>query len=689
MSVSGFAPEPFGKYYLLDRIAVGGMAEIFLAKSFAEGGFESSFVVKRILPQLGDDASFVDMFITEAKVTVALQHPNIVRVFDFGKEDRHYFLVMEHIDGRDLRRVLRAAGRAGKALSVPLALHVISEACKGLHYAHTRTRPDGQPVGIVHRDVSPSNLLVSWDGEIKVADFGIARADWVAGEEEGTLKGKFEYMSPEQSEGRRLDATSDVFTLGVVLYELVTGRRAFKGESDAVTLQRLRELKIAPVREVAPRVPVAVAAVIEKALQRDPADRFVSAREMGEAVRASMDGGSHDTLREELSRLVRGLFSEEIAAEHERMAAATAEALALREARAQAAAAGASAAPAAASGVAQPGGASTSQPAAQGGGQPAPAPPPPAPRWQGAAAVIAIGAVLLGVGVLWMQGQQPAAPAVQLDAMGSVEVQVKPAGKVFLSGRLVGEGESVTAKDLAPGEYEVRIEAEGFRTVVDAVKVMRGGATRMVHELQPLSANPPVVQFDSKPAGASVFVAGKLVGITPLAWREGEPGQALEVELRLDGHAPWRGRTGELVAGKEQRVERALTKLASDAAAAPADPEQAERMKAAKEAAAKEAAAKEAAAKEAAAKAAAEKPPPPPKEPASSGGTLKVTLVGPNWATVYVDGKKLAKTAPFSGVPIAAGDHTVVVENPGVGLNHTQRVTVTPGGTATVRVVAQ
>ncbi|HMV69661.1 MAG TPA: serine/threonine-protein kinase, partial [Myxococcota bacterium] len=314
-----FTPELFGKYVLVDRIATGGMAEIFLAKSYALGGFEGTFVLKRILPHLGADPSFVELFVTEAKVSVGLQHPNVVRVFDFGQEAGHYFLVMEHIEGRDARRVMRAAGQARAAWPLDLALYVVSEACKGLHYAHTRTAADGSPLGIVHRDVSPSNLLLSWDGSVKLADFGIARAEWVVGEEEAGIKGKYEYMAPEQATGGPVDGRSDVFALGAVLYELVMGRRAFRGVDEQDTLRRLLAQERAPVGGA----PDEVVAIIDTALAGAPEARFASAREMGEAVRRALGGASDDALRERLAAFLRELFAAEIVAERERMLAAS------------------------------------------------------------------------------------------------------------------------------------------------------------------------------------------------------------------------------------------------------------------------------------------------------------------------------------------------------------------------------
>src|SRR6185503_18485338 len=194
---ASFAPEAFGKYYLVDKIAVGGMAEIFKAKSFSHGGFEKLLVIKRILGHLSDNLEFIEMFIDEAKISVTLQHPNIVQIYDFGKLRDNYFIAMECVEGRDVKGLLRKLAERRKLLPIEFAVYIAHEMCKGLDYAHKKADGQGKCLGIVHRDISPSNILVSYSGEVKVADFGIARAENSLHETRaGVLKGKFEYMSP-------------------------------------------------------------------------------------------------------------------------------------------------------------------------------------------------------------------------------------------------------------------------------------------------------------------------------------------------------------------------------------------------------------------------------------------------------------------------------------------------------------
>jgi serine/threonine protein kinase len=190
-AAAAFVPEAFGKYYLIDKVAVGGMAEIFKAKTFGEGGFENLFIIKRIVSHMSDNEQFIQMFLDEARITALLQHANVVRIYDFGKIQSNYFLAMDFVDGKDVKHILRKMYSLGKQLHIQLAVYIAMEAAKGLDYAHKKTNLQGQPLHIVHRDISPSNLLVSYNGEVKVADFGIVKAAVVnETTSAGTLKGK-------------------------------------------------------------------------------------------------------------------------------------------------------------------------------------------------------------------------------------------------------------------------------------------------------------------------------------------------------------------------------------------------------------------------------------------------------------------------------------------------------------------
>lgn len=276
------APVLYGKYQLLDLLARGGMAEVYRAKSHGVEGFEKVLVIKRILPELGENPQFVEMFINEAKIAVTLSHANIVQVFDLGRADESYFIAMEYVAGYDLATVLARGQRLGRPIPQELAVYVVSELAKGLDYAHRRRDAQLRPLNIVHRDVSPQNVLISFEGEVKLTDFGIAKAALAVSSEEnteaGVLKGKYAYMSPEQARGEDVDSRTDMFALGVVLHELLTGENPFYvPESAYETLRRVRDCDFRSLTATLPGLPQELAAIAARAMSRRPEDRYPNA----------------------------------------------------------------------------------------------------------------------------------------------------------------------------------------------------------------------------------------------------------------------------------------------------------------------------------------------------------------------------------------------------------------------------
>ncbi|MFB1479719.1 protein kinase [Corallococcus sp. RDP092CA] len=277
--------ETYGSYQLLKRLATGGMAQIYLARRPGSDAPDKLLVLKRILPHLAENDEFVRMFLDEARIAARLAHPNVVQIYDLGAEGDTFFIAMEYIHGVDARRLWKRSETAGRPLPVPLVCRILLEACAGLDYAHKKTDAAGRPLGIVHRDVSPQNILVTFDGGVKVVDFGIAKAaDQATVTRSGVLKGKYSYMSPEQASGQRVDRRSDVFALGVVLHELLTGGRLFKRHSDMLTLGAVAECNVPVPSQVAPRVPVELDAIVLKALAKDPESRYQHAQELQRAL---------------------------------------------------------------------------------------------------------------------------------------------------------------------------------------------------------------------------------------------------------------------------------------------------------------------------------------------------------------------------------------------------------------------
>lgn len=285
-------PSPFGRYCLEEKIAAGGMAEIFKAKLVGVEGFEKTVAIKRILPFWSERPDFIRMLVDEAKVLVHLNHPNIVQVFELGRVGPTYFIAMEYVAGCDLRHLVRYFLEKGLELSPAVLLSVLVKSLRGLHYAHERRLPGRGSLEIVHRDISPQNILLGVEGEVKVSDFGIAKAITQSQETQtGVLKGKYAFMSPEQAMGKALDRRSDLFSMGTVLYELMMGRRLFAASSDLETLERVREAQIPWPREATARLMPGVKAVLAKALARDKPDRFQSAEAFAVALEGCLPGG--------------------------------------------------------------------------------------------------------------------------------------------------------------------------------------------------------------------------------------------------------------------------------------------------------------------------------------------------------------------------------------------------------------
>ncbi len=276
----------FGKYQLVERLGRGGMAEVWKAKISGPAGFQRTLVIKRILPHLVEDEHFKQMFVAEARLSARLNHANIVQVFELGDVDGEFYLAMEYVRGRDLVNVVRA--QLLKGLPPPgMGAFVVREVCRALAYAHALTDERGQALRLIHRDVSPSNVMISFDGAVKLLDFGIAKAMAEVNENRtvtGTLKGKFGYMSPEQVEGKEVDHRSDLFAAGIVLHEILTGKRLFKGGSDIQTIAMVRDAKVDPPSLTNPAVPPELDAICLKALAREPHHRWIGCDEMAVAL---------------------------------------------------------------------------------------------------------------------------------------------------------------------------------------------------------------------------------------------------------------------------------------------------------------------------------------------------------------------------------------------------------------------
>lgn len=310
--MSGNFPQQFGKYYLLNKIALGGMAEIFRAKTVGAEGFEKELVIKRILPHFTEDEAFRSMFIDEARLAARLAHANIVQVFDFDLQDGMYYIAMEYVEGKDLKKIQDTARKAGRRLTPGQIVWIIAESCKGLDYAH-KYKHRNEPMHIVHRDVSPHNIMVSYNGEVKIMDFGIAKAaSRYTKTRAGTVKGKCAYMSPEQAKGVELDGRSDMFSLAVVAWELLTDKRLFAGETDFETLSNVLKCEVTPPSSINSEVPPELDEIILKALAKEPEDRYASCAALHDALNRFYFTHVKHADEGRLERVMRELFAADL-----------------------------------------------------------------------------------------------------------------------------------------------------------------------------------------------------------------------------------------------------------------------------------------------------------------------------------------------------------------------------------------
>lgn len=302
-----------GRYRIVDEIGVGGMASVHLARMDGPGGFQKWVAIKKIHAHLVEDESFVQMFLDEARVAARISHPNVATVFDLGKHDDSYWIAMEYLHGEPLREVMRRTEELGSAMPPEIACRVIADAAEGLHAAHELVGKKGEKLGLVHRDVTPHNLFVTYDGVTKVVDFGIAKfSSRVSNTRAGTLKGKLAYMSPEQVHGEGIDRRTDIFALGVVLWELTTGRRLFRMENDLDTLAKVQECNVPTPSSLIRGYPVDLESIVMKALAKNRSERFNTARELSRALQSLLMRRGLFVASDEVAVYTQSIFNDRI-----------------------------------------------------------------------------------------------------------------------------------------------------------------------------------------------------------------------------------------------------------------------------------------------------------------------------------------------------------------------------------------
>jgi serine/threonine protein kinase len=304
-------PTPFGQYQLIEKIAQGGMAEIFKGRALDAAGLERAIVIKRILPHIAASPEFVEMLIDEAKIAVMLSHGNIAQIYDLGKVADDYFIVMEYVEGKTVSQIMKRLKTQGKLMPIAYACYIVREIAAALDYMHRKTDDGGNPLHIVHRDISPQNAILSTAGTVKIIDFGIAKAKTkVSTTDSGVLKGKFAYMSPEHAEGMKLDHRTDIFSLGVILFELLTGQRLFKGKNNMETVKRVKKAKVPTPSSLRPAVPKVLDQIVFKSLQKDREKRYQSALDMVQDLTKFLVNHYPEFSPREMASYLRDVFPE-------------------------------------------------------------------------------------------------------------------------------------------------------------------------------------------------------------------------------------------------------------------------------------------------------------------------------------------------------------------------------------------
>lgn len=534
--MNSFEPKQFGKYYLIEKIAVGGMAEIYKAKTFGVDGFEKLLAIKRILPHCAADKDFITMLIDEAKLTVSLSHANIVQVYDLGKIGDDYFISMEYIHGINLRDIMYRCRETQRPIPPEISVYIIAEVCKGLDYAHRKSDAQGQPLNIIHRDISPQNILLSYEGEVKIVDFGIAKAAMnISHTMAGILKGKIAYMSPEQALGKAIDNRTDIFSAGILLYEMLSNSKLYTGESQFEVLKKIRTTKIEE-EKLPGTIPQPLKWVVAKALAYKSDDRFQNAGDLQIELTKFLYSTYLDFSPRKLAAFIKELFSSELKEEQMRRARETAlesqtASLSVAEGAKQMeivhretsvtpieprppeTAIETMLTPAAAVEEKE----ATTERKRMAKKKPA--------RWPKLALSLAIlAAVVYGTthfipsARFWERKPVPEAA----EAIGTIDVTSNPDGaKVLLNGEDTGLTTPATIKSLMLNTpYVVRLEKDEFKPVERRLKLSSAQPVPIELELQKMAG---VMDISSEPTGANISIDGKATGKTTPATIEDIP----------------------------------------------------------------------------------------------------------------------------------------------------------------------
>ncbi len=620
-------PARFGKYTLIRKLATGGMAELFLAIQKSVAGFEKLIVIKRILPAMNQDKAFIDMLLHEARVAATLSHPNIVQIFDVGQHEGNYYIAMEHVHGEDLRSIVRQMKKKGVS-EFPLehAISIILGICAGLAYAHEKRDLDGSQLNIVHRDISPQNVVVTFTGDVKIVDFGIAKSDTKTNHEtkSGKLKGKIPYMSPEQAKGEVIDWRSDIFATSVMLFELTTGKRLFKGASEFETLKLICEREYPMPSQVRRGYPHELEHIVMRGLQKDRGARFQSSREMQAMLEEFVRRERIPTSTIALSQFMQSLFEDKLASQKEQLLQGKqlADIIALQHG------------PDSDHGMDASGGRSSastlSMPAASHTVTGVPA------RRSGMgivagilAAIIVVGGAAAGGFYAINKSKNAAKPAAIAPVVattqaapltrGAIAVMSDPAGAtIWLNGEKRDDVTPTTLTKLTIGTpYELKLTKDGYADTIQTVTLTDTDSSAALTIAMKRGVLTVDVTLRPVIGGASIILDGK--GYSSLTVDNVSSGEQHRLVVGAPGYSPQQFTfTGNV--GDKKHFDVTLTKQ---------DPKDKDKDK------------------------------PPPAASAVAGGTGKIAIAAKGgWCNVAIDGSGRGAT-PVAGITLSAGPHSV------------------------------
>lgn len=561
------------------------MAEIFKGLAYDPAGIKKTVCIKKILSHIAASQEFIDMLVDEAKIAVQLSHGNIAQVYDLGKAGDDYFIVMEFVEGQSLSKIFKKSARKQKPIPVLIACYITAEIASGLNYMHTKTNEQGEHLHIVHRDISPQNIVVSYSGTVKIIDFGIAKAAVKVGHtESGILKGKFAYMSPEHASGEKVDHRSDLFSLGVIFYELLTGQRLFKGEDNKQTLKNVRRAKVGAPSKVADHVPEALDEIVLKALAKNRRDRYAFASDFQEALLRFLHLNYPDFKPAQAAQFIQELFQEELALTRK---LTTQEIktphLILEKTQASD---------------------ETDEEITKGGGgidwrefmlemdwpggeeaekqearsreeEEEEMAEATSKKWfpslsfpKQTIVISLVLAGLLGVGIYFGTGekkQRALEPKLVIKEIivtpAAVTIESEPSGaRIFLNDVDTGKVTPTELKDLATDQtHHLGLHLPGHQ-YYKVNFALAAGETKYFHVV--LGIDYAALKILSNPPEAQVWVDGKLAGLTPLTQEKLEPGRILKIEIQKEGYQPFRQEI-KLEAGKEQVLHTQLEKVSN------------------------------------------------------------------------------------------------------------------------------